>query len=72
MTDWVRDSVFRNIENLTEAAKMPLRQQLSEKQLVIMCDVSEHAAGNVLLTKDYTDTAEGTQNFYAPVAFGSR
>ena len=37
-----------------------------------MCDDCEHAAGYVLLTEDYADTAEGTQKFYAPVALDSR
>ena len=37
-----------------------------------MCDAIEHAAGYVLLTEDYTDTAEGHLIKYAPMAFGSR
>ena len=37
-----------------------------------MCDASEHAAGYVLLTEDYTDTAEGTQKIYTTVALDSR
>ena len=37
-----------------------------------MCDASEHAAVSVLLTEDYTDTAEGPLKKYALIAFGSR
>ena len=34
-----------------------------------MCDAREHAAGYVLETEEYTDTAERHHNLYAPLAF---
>ena len=37
-----------------------------------MCDASEHEAGSVLLTEDYTETNDGNKKTYAPVAFGSQ
>ena len=37
-----------------------------------MCDGSEHAAGYVLLTEDYTETQNGGRKIYAPVAFGNK
>ena len=48
---------------------MSLKLPLPEKQLVIICDASEHAAGYVLLIEDYADPSAKT---YAPVAFGSK
>ena len=36
-----------------------------------MCDASEHAAGYVLPTKDYTDAETGETVNFAPVAFRS-
>ena len=51
---------------------MSLRLSLPDKQLVIMCDASEHAAGKVLLIEDYTDSDVGPMKSYAPVAFGSQ
>ena len=59
-------------ENLENAAKMSLRLQLPEKQLVIMCDASKHATGYVLLIENYTETNDGPTKSYAPVAFGSQ
>ena len=38
----------------------------------MMCDASEQAAIYVLLTEDYTDTADGPHKFFAPAAVGSR
>ena len=49
---------------------MSLKLPLADKQLVIMCDASEHAAGYVLLIEGYADLS-GKQT-YAPVAFGSK
>ena len=59
-------------ENLANAAKRSLRLPLPDKQLVIMCDASEHAAGYVLLIEDYTETNDGPTKSDAPVAFGSQ
>ena len=67
-----KDAIFDINENLANAAKMSLRLPLPDKQLVIMCDASEHAAGYVLLIEDYTETSEGPTKSYAPVAFGSQ
>ena len=63
--------MFKTDENLAKPANLFLRLPLSEKQLVILCDSSEDAAGCVLLTEDYMDTAEGSLKTYAPIAFGS-
>ena len=43
---------------------------MPDRQLVIMCDASEHAAGYVLLIEDYADSP--AKHTYAPVAFGSK
>ena len=72
MTDSVRDSISGINKNLVKAAKMILRLSLPEKQLVIMCDASEHTSGFVLLTNYYTERAKEHHQFYAPVSFGSR
>ena len=49
-----------------------MRLPLSEKEVAILCDASEHAAGYVLLIDDYTDEETGETNNFAPVAFGSK
>ena len=67
-----KDAIFDINENLANAAKLSLRLPLPDKQLVIMCDASEHAAGYVLLIEDYTETNDGPTKSYAPVAFGSQ
>ena len=43
-----------------------------DKQLVIMCDASEHAAGYVFLIEDNSEQQSGSLKKYAPVAFGSQ
>ena len=48
---------------------MSLKLLIPDKELVIMCDASEHAAGYVLLIEDYADPTAKQTN--APVAFGS-
>ena len=72
LTQIHKDAIFDINENLANAAKMSLRLPLPDKQLVIMCDASEHAAGYVLLIEDYTETDDGPTKSYAPVAFGSQ
>ena len=72
LTQVHKDCIFDINENLAKAAKLSLRLPLSDKQLVIMCDASEHAAGYVLLIEDYTETNDGHLKSYAPVAFGSQ
>ena len=72
LTQVHKDAMFDINENLANAAKMSLRLPLPDKQLVIMCDASEHAAGYVLLIEDYTETNDGPTKSYAPVAFGSQ
>ena len=47
-----------------------MKLPLPDKQLVIMCDTSEHAAGYVLLIEDYADPS--AKQTYTPVAFGSK
>ena len=72
LTQVHKDAMFDINENLAKAAKMSLRLPLPDKQLVIMCDASEHAAGYVLLIEDYTETNDGPTKSNAPVAFGSQ
>ena len=72
LTQVHKDAIFDINENLANAAKMSVRLPLPDKQLVIMCDASEHAAGYVLLIGDYTETNDGPTKSYAPVAFGSQ
>ena len=45
---------------------------LPEKQLIIMFDTNEHAAGYVHLIEDYTDEEAGETNNFAPIALGSK
>ena len=72
LTQIHKDAIFDINMNLANAAKMSLRLPLPDKQLVIMCDASEHAAGYVLLIEDYTETDDVPTKSYAPVAFGSQ
>ena len=72
LTQVHKDAIFDINENLARAAKLSLRLPLPDKQLVIMCDASEHAAGYVLLIEDYTESNDGKKKTYAPVAFGSQ
>ena len=58
--------------NLATAVKMFLRLPLPDKQLVIMCDASEHAIVYFLLIEDYTETDFGLMESYTPVAFESQ
>ena len=71
LTQVHKDSVFDINQNLAKAAKLSLHLIL-DKQLVIMCDASEHAAGYVLLTEDYTEKDSSSLKSYAFVAFGSQ
>ena len=72
LTQVHKDAIFDINQNLARAAKLSLRQPLPDKQLVIMCDASEHAAGYVLLIEYYTEANDGQNKTYAPVAFGSQ
>ena len=65
-----KDAIFEINESLLKATKVSLKLPLPDKQLVIMCDASEHAAGYVLLIEDYADPS--VKQTYAPVAFGSK
>ena len=67
-----KDAIFDIKENLANAAKMFLRLPLPNKQLVIISDASQHAAGYVLLIEDDTEFDEGPMKSYAAVAFGSQ
>ena len=67
-----KDVIFDINESLLKATKLSLKLPLPDKQLIIMCDASEHAAGYVLLTEDYSETQSGSLKKYAPVAFGSK
>ena len=66
-----KDVMFGINESLLKATNLSLKLPLPDKQLVIMCDASEHAAGYVLLIEDYSETQSGSLKKYAPVAFGS-
>ena len=65
-----KDAIFEINESLLKATKVSLKRPLPDKQLVIMCDASEHAAGYVLLIEDYADSS--AKHTYAPIAFGSK
>ena len=64
--------IFEINDSLLEATKLALKLPLPDKQLVIMCDASEHAADYVLLIEDYSEPQSGSLKKYAPVAFGSK
>ena len=70
LTQVHKDAIFDINENLANAAKMSLRLPLPDKQLVIMCNASEHAAGYVLLIEDYTDSDVVPMKSYVPAALG--
>ena len=57
---------------MLEASKFSLKFLLPGKQLVIMCDAVEHAAGYILLIKYYTDKETGETIKFEPVVFGSK
>ena len=65
MTQVRRNSIFDINENLAKAAKLSFRLPLPDKQLVIMRDASEHAAGFVLLIEKDAASLKSE----APVAF---
>ena len=67
-----KDVISEINESLLKATKLSLKFPLPDKQLVIMCDASEHAAGYVLLIEDYSEPQSGSLKKYAPVAFGSK
>ena len=64
--------MFEVNENLEKAAKLSLSLPLPEKQLVILSDASEHAAGHVFMTEDYTDTTQGPLKTHVSIAIASR
>ena len=55
-----KDVMFEINESLLKATKLSLKLPLSDKQLVILCDASQHAAGYVLLLEDYSEPQWGT------------
>ena len=58
------EAVFEVVERLLKVSKLSLKLLVPKKQPVILCDVSEQAAGYVLLIKDYTDEeTEKSSNF---------
>ena len=65
-----KDAIFEINESFLRATKVSPKLPLPDKQLVIICDASEHAAGYVLLIEAYADPS--TKQTYAPVAFGSK
>ena len=71
LTQSQKDCIFDMNENLAKAAKLSFRLRLADKQLVIMCGASGHAADYVLLIEDYTEKDGVSLKSYALVAFGS-
>ena len=71
LTQVHKDAIFDINETVASAAKMSLQMPLPDKQMVIMCDANEDAAGYVMLIQDYTDSDFEPMKSYAPVAFGS-
>ena len=65
-----KDAIFELNKSLLKATKVSLKLPLPDKQLVIICDASEHAAGYVLLIEDYADPS--AKQTYDPVTFGSK
>ena len=59
-----KDAIFEINESFLKATKVSLKLPLPDKQLVILCDASEHAAGFVLLIEDYADSS--AKQTYAP------
>ena len=49
-----------------------MKLPLPDKQLVVMCDASEHATGYVLLIEDYSEPQSGSLKKYALDASGSK
>ena len=73
MTKPQNHTILEMKENLAKAVELSIRlYSLSDKQLVIMFDASEHAAGYVLLIKDYTESKIGTTKSYPLVVLGSQ
>ena len=48
LTQQHKDAIFEFTDCLLNASKQSLKLPLSKKQLIIMCDASEHAVGYVL------------------------
>ena len=68
-----KDIHFDINENLAKDAKLLLRLPLPDKQLVIMCDASAHAAGYVLLIEDNVEiNNRPMRSNAAPGSFGSQ
>ena len=67
-----KDVIFDINESLLKATKLSLKLSLPDKQLVIMCEASEHAAGLVFLLEDYSETQSGSLKKYASVDIGSK
>ena len=65
------DAIFDITENPAKAM-VSLLLRLPDKQLVIICDASEHAAGYILLIKHYSESDERPMRSYAPVVIGSQ
>ena len=65
-----KDAIFEITESLLKATKVSLKLPLPDKQLVILCDASEHAAGFVLLIEDYSDPS--AKQTYAPLPLALR
>ena len=68
-----KDRVFEINECLLKATELSLKLPFLQKQLVIMCDATERAAGyNVFLFKNYTDDETGKTSKLVPVASCSK
>ena len=65
LTEQDKDAFFEIDEYVLKASKLS-----SAKQLTIICDATEDAAGYALLIEDYTDEEAGKTSKSAPAAFG--
>ena len=66
------DASFEIVECLLKASELLLKMPQPEKQRVIMCFASEHAADYVLLIEHYTDAEAVETNKLAQVDFCSK
>ena len=70
LTQQHKDTISANNECLLKTSKFSSKLPLTDKQLAVFCDASEHAAGYALLTEDYRDEETAETNKFAPVVFG--
>ena len=72
LTQFHKNTIFDKKENLAQASKFSVLLLLTNKQLVINCNTSKHAAVHVLLTEDYTNENKTSSRACTPAAHSSR